>query len=189
MFLNKDFIHSFTVQESSPTAAAAPNGEPQIPVNSEAHKPNCSTISADHDPPHHDQDACDAPPTARQPPKPADSETSVNGGESISAGGHASLQDAQETPAAVSATTASASPGNAQNPESTDSVNDEVSASIQQNASTAAVPQNEGDNSSQSPSRVPGQGTEEDDGDTSTDEQTALQEETVMCGHKQLLGE
>lgn len=166
------------IEESSPAAAAtvsaAPNGEPQNPENSQAPETNCSTISADHD-----QDACDAPPTAGQPSNPANSEASVNGGGSISAGGHASSQGTQET----------ASVGNAQNPKSTDSVNDEVNASIQQNASTATVPQHEGDNSSRSPSSVPGQETDEEDGDTNTAEQTAQQEETDNCSHEQLLGE
>ena len=69
------------------TVGAAPNGEPQNPVNSEAHVPNSSTISTDHGLPHHDQDACNAPPAACQPRNPANSETSVNGGGGISAGG------------------------------------------------------------------------------------------------------
>ena len=174
--------NGITVRESSPAAAAtvgaAPNGEPQIPVNSVAHEPNCSTISADYDPPHHAQDACDAPSTARQPPNPASSETPVNGGGSISADGHASSQGTQETPAAVSATT---------NPESTASVNNEVNVSMQPSASTAAN-QNDGENSSQSPPGAPIQESEENDGDNGAVEQMAPQWLTDNS-YEQFLGE
>lgn len=184
-------MNGITVRESSPaaadTVAAAPNGEPQNPVNSETPEPNCSTISAENDPPHHDQDVCDAPLPAGQPPNPTNSETSVNEGGSISAGEHASSQDNQETPAAVSTTTTSASPGNAQNPESTTSVNDEVNVSMQPNASTAAIHQNEGEHCSQSPTGALVQESEESNSDNGTVEQMAPQR--VTNSYEQFFGE
>ena len=169
-------------KQSANGVTTAPNAEPQNPGNYEAHEPNSSTELADREPLHvDDQDAGAAPPTAGQPPNPANGETSLNGGGGISAGGHASAQGNQETPAAVSATTASA-----QSPEGAASVSDKVNASMHPNASSAVVPHNEEENSFiQGPSTSHG---EEVDGDTSTAAQTAQQKETGNS-YEQLPGE
>ena len=168
-------------KQSANGVTTAPNGEPHNPVNCEAHEPNSSTELADREPLHvDDQDAGAAPPTAGQPPNPANGET-LNGGGGIPAGGHVSAQGTQETPAVVSATTASA-----QSPEGAASVSDKVNASMQPNASSAVVPHNEEENSFiQGPSISHG---EEVDGDTSTPAQTAQQKETDNS-YEQLPGE
>ena len=168
-------------KQSANGVTTAPNGEPQNPGNCEAHEPNSSTKLADREPLHvDDQDAGAAPPTAGQPPNPANGETSLNGGGGISAGGHVSAQGTQETPAAVSATTASA-----QSPEGAAYVSDKVNASMQPNASSAVVPHNEENSFIQGPSTSHG---EEVDGDTSTAAQTAQQKETDNS-YEQLPGE
>ena len=187
-------------------AASAATGQPPNPTNSEGSE-NCGT-SAGRTLSQGNQDA-DAAPNG-QPPNFLNTEPSADNGV---AAGHISRN--QETPAAVSAANASASPGepaadsgiathhtssrgtsttasvlsgDAQNPESTASENDEVNASLQPNAATGAVPQNEGQNSSQRPTGAPVQ-VSENDGDTSTAGQTAQQEETDnSTNYEQLLG-
>ena len=64
----------------------------------------------------------------------------------------------------------------------------EVNVSMQPNASTAAIHQNEGENSSQSPTGDPVQESEDRGGDNGTVEQMAPQRVTDNS-YEQLLGE
>ena len=169
-----------------PAHSAAPaagssstTGQPPNPANSEGSE-NCAT-SAGCTSSQGNQNADAA--SSGQPPNFVNTEPSVDSGIET---GHTPSQHSQETPA-VSATTASASPGNVQNAEGAASENDGVNASLQPNASIGAFAQSDGDNSSQRPTGTPVQESEED-GDTSTDEQTAQQEETDNS-YEQLLGE